>query len=199
MRRFLVVAIVGILAACGSSGGGGGDSSSAEGQKYVDAAMKNYDKAPAQTKKAISESQARCLARGVVDAVGVDGLKSEGITPSDFESGSSPFSALKGKITKEQARAIAALAADGTCLDLLDIVVKEARSATALAKLTTPQLRCVYGKVLAKAGVKESLANSILGSSSAGSGDDFGRITSDTAAMTRIFDQCNVRLSQLTP
>ena len=77
MRRFLVVAVVGVLAACGSSGG----SSSSGSGAYVDAAMKSYDDASSSVKDTFSRSQARCLIQGIVDAVGVDKLKSHGVQP----------------------------------------------------------------------------------------------------------------------
>ena len=102
MRRVISIAIVGVLAACGSSGG-------SEKASYVDAAMKGYKDAPASTKDVMSESEARCLVEGMVDIIGVDNLKKNGIKPDDLNSNDSPFTKLGNDVSKEQATEVASL------------------------------------------------------------------------------------------
>ena len=78
MRRVMVIAFVGLLAACGSSGGGG--SSSRRGQRRTSTrAMKSYDDASGSVKDTFTAGAgASASSRGIVDAIGVDKLKSSG-------------------------------------------------------------------------------------------------------------------------
>jgi len=194
MRRMLVVLLIGCaaLAACGSSG-----SSSDAKAEYVDAAMKNYDSSSGSTKQFISRSQAECLSRGVVDAVGVDALKKAGITPKDFESGSSPFKSLNGQITRDQADKVAAVVTDGSCFDFTDAVIKQTEKSdpTSFGKLTKTQIRCFFDKLLSEKTVKRALADSILGDNSGA--NPFSSISSNQSKLLDIFDACHVKFSQL--
>src|SRR6478735_5908214 len=103
MRRFLVVAIVGLLAACGSSSGSSSGGSGGGTDAYVNAAMKSYDDASSSVKATFSRGQAECLIRGIVDAVGVDKLKSNGIQPGDLQKGNSPFTSLSNDLSQSEA------------------------------------------------------------------------------------------------
>ena len=128
MRRFVLVALVGVLAACGSSSGssGSGSGSGSGSNAYVDAAMKSYDSAPASTKAFMNKSQARCLISGMVDIIGVDTLEKNGVKPNDLStSGDSPFKAVGKDMTPAQAKDVAGLITDGECFDFTDIVVKQ--------------------------------------------------------------------------
>lgn len=85
MRRFGLVAVLVLAlgaAACSDSDGGAGAASSGKGKEYAEALATSLteDGSP------ISESDARCTADGMVDAIGVDQLEEVG-PPEDFAAG----------------------------------------------------------------------------------------------------------------
>jgi hypothetical protein len=199
MRRFLVVAMVGLLAACGSSGGSssGGSSGGSDTDAYVDAAMKSYDDASSSVKDTFNRTQAECLVRGIVDAVGVDKLKSNGIEPGDLQKGDSPFKSLSDDLSQSEAEEVAAVITDGECFDFADIVIKQLDSGTSnpFGKLTRTQLRCFFGELLKEKAVKKALAASILGQDSSNSA--LQSTFSNQSKLFSILGDCNIRPSQL--
>lgn len=195
MRRFLGLGLVAVfvLAACGSSGGGGA-SSSDKGQEYVDAIMKNYDKSA--SKNGFTRSEAECIAKGMVDAVGVDKLESVG-TPDDVASGDNPFQALGEKMTQSQADEVVAVLTDGRCFDFTNLVVKQAQKddSGSFSKLTDTQIECFFGKLLDKKAFKKAMADSILGRDS--SSDAFSKVFSDQSEVFAVLSDCKIKPSQL--
>jgi hypothetical protein len=193
MRRFMVIAIVGLLAACGSSG-----SSSSGSSAYVDAAMKSYDDASASVKNTFSRSQAECLIRGIVDAVGVDTLESHDIQPSDLQKDNSPFESLSKDLTQSQAEDVAAVITDGRCFNFADIVIKQMASSreNPFGQLTKTQIRCFFNQLLKEDAVKQALAESILGreSSSSALQSAFG----NESKLFSILGDCNIRPNQIS-
>lgn len=194
MRRFLVVAVVGVLAACGSSGG----SSSSGSGAYVDAAMKSYDDASSSVKDTFSRSQARCLIQGIVDAVGVDTLKSHGVQPSDLQKQTSPFKSISKDLTQAQAEEVASVITDGKCFNFADIVVKQVSQSGSnpFGQLTKTQIRCFFNELLKESAVKKALASSILGQESSSSAlqNAFG----NQSKLFSIFGDCKIRPNQIT-
>ena len=193
MRRFLVIAVVGVLAACGSSG-----SSSSGSGAYVDAAMKSYDDASSSVKDTFTRSQARCLIQGIVDAVGVDNLKSHGVQPGDLQKQTSPFKSISKDLTQAQAEEVAAVITDGKCFNFADIVVKQvSRSGSnPFGQLTKTQIRCFFNELLKEDAVKKALASSILGQESSNSAlqNAFG----NQSKLFTIFGDCKIRPNQIT-
>ena len=197
MRRFLVLAIVGLLAACGSSsssGSGGGGGSDA----YVDAAMKSYDDAGSAAKETFSRSQAECLVRGIVDAVGVDKLKSNGVEPKDLEKGDSPLKSLSDDLSQSEAEEVAAVITDDQCFNFADVVIKQmsAGPSNPFGKLTKTQARCFFNQLLKEKAVKKALAASILGQDTSSSA--LQHAFSNQSKLFSILGDCNIRPSQLT-
>jgi hypothetical protein len=193
MRRFLVVAVVGLLAACGSSGGGGG-SSSGEGQQYVDAIASKYQTSSSPFTKA----QARCVAGQMVDAIGVDTLKNAGITPSDIEndkSGSS-FNEVGKKLTEKQATELAGAITGGKCFNFTDLVVKSlSKNDATFRKLGTTKAKCMFDELLNDGSFKQAMVNSILGRSS--ENDAFSKAFSNQSKIFKILGDCNIKPSEL--
>ena len=191
MRRFMVIALVGLLAACGNSG-----SSSSGSDPYVNAAMKSYDDASSSVKNTFSRSQAECLVRGIVDAVGVDTLKSHNVQPGDLQKQSSPFQSLSKDLSQAQAEKVAAVITDGKCFNFADIVVKQLSSGTSnpFRKLSKTQLHCFFDQLLKEDAVKKALAGSILGRDSSNSAlqDAFG----NQSKLFSIMGDCNIRPNQ---
>lgn len=193
MRRLLVVAIVGVFAACGSSGG-----SSNEKSAYVDAAMEGYKSAPASVKDVMSESQARCLVSGMVDIIGVDALKKADVTPADLKkSDNSPFEKMGKDLTAAQATAVAALITDGKCFDFTDVVLAQMKgTSNPFGKLTNAQVRCFFDALLKDPAVKQALADSILGKDT--SNDALTKAFSNQSKLFSILGDCDISPSQLT-
>lgn len=194
MRRFigLGMAAVVVLAACGSSGGAA--SSTDKGQAYVAAIMKNYDKSSAQD--VFTRAQAECIAKGMVDAVGVDKLESVG-TPAQLSGSDNPFQQLGKQMTAAEAKEVVNVLTDGRCFDFTKLVIKSAtRGANSpFGKLTEAQIDCFFGKVLAKPAFKQAMADSILGRAS--SSDAFTKAFSNQSEVFKILGDCKIKPSQL--
>ncbi len=194
MRRFLVLVAVGLLAACGSSGG---SSSGGSTDDYVNAAMKSYDRSSSSVKATFSRSQAECLIGGIVDAVGVDKLKSHGIEPSDLQKGNSPFKSLGNDLSQSEAEDVAAVVTDGKCFNFSDIVIKQMSGSgtNPFGKLSTTQARCFFDHLLKENAVKKALAASILGQDSSSSA--LQSAFANQSKLFTILGDCNIRPSQL--
>jgi hypothetical protein len=196
MRRFLVLAMVGLLAACGSSGGssssGGGDTDA-----YVNAAMKSYDTSSSSVKDTFSRSQAECLIRGIVDAVGVDKLKNAGIEPGDLQKGNSPFKSLSNDLSQSEAENVAAVITDGKCFNFSDIIIKQmsGTGTNPFGKLSKTQARCFFDEILKERAVKKALAASILGQDS--SSTALQGAFANQSKLFSILGDCNIKPSQL--
>jgi hypothetical protein len=198
MRRLVLIAIVGALAACGSSGSGSsGGGSSSEKNAYVDAAMEGYAKAPASVKSTMSESQARCLVSGMVDIVGVDRLSEANIKPGDLKSGDSPFATIGKDITPAQATAVAALITKGKCFNFTDVVIAQMKgTSNPFGNLSETQVRCFFDAILKDKAVRQALADSILGKDSSSSA--LSSAFSNQSKLFSILGDCKISPSQLT-
>lgn len=115
MRKLITILLSSLLlvaAACGDDDGGDGDGglSSAE-QKYVDAAMAQFDPEEAEP---LTEPEARCVVSSMVTSLGVDRLEELGITPETF--GSEDGAPFPENLTEAEAEGVV----DGfdECLDL---------------------------------------------------------------------------------
>jgi hypothetical protein len=192
MRRFMVVALIGLLAACGSS-----SSSSSGGSAYVDAAMKSYDDASSSVKDTFSRTQAKCLISGIVDSVGVDKLKSHGIEPGDLQKGDSPFKSLSNDLTQAEAEDVASVITDGKCFNFADIVIKQMSSSGSnpFGQLNKTQVRCFFGQLLKEKTVKKALAASILGQDTSSSA--LQGAFANQSKLFSILGDCNIKPSQL--
>lgn len=195
MRRFMLVALVGVLAACGSSSGSSGGSGSSE---YVDAAMKSYDSAPAETKAFMNKSQARCLISGMVDIIGVDSLEKAGVKPDDLsKNGDSPFKAVGKDMTAAQAGDVASLITDGKCFNFTDVVIKQAGGTGPFGKLSKAKVRCFFDALIKDPAVKTALADSILGKG----GDVSSSISKSFSNQSKLFSllgDCDISPTELS-
>jgi hypothetical protein len=197
MRRVMVIAIVGMLAACGSSGGGG-SSSSGEGKDYADAIaakLRSGSSADVFTAK-----QADCVANGMVDVIGVDTLNSAGLTPSKISGSGDTFDAVGKKLSESEANDLVEVIAGGKCFDFTDLVIKAARSSSTgsdpFSKLGETKTRCLFDKLLSGSAFKKAMVDSILGRESSGS-DAFSKAFGNQSSTFKIFSDCNIKPSQL--
>ena len=192
MRRFVLVALVGMLAACGS----GSSSSSGSGGKYVDAMMKSYDTSNSGVKDVLSRTQAQCIAEGTVDAVGADTLDSAGLSPSDLSKGDA-FTTIGKKLTVSQAKDLVDVFTDGKCFSFSDLVIKEASAGSnnAFGKLSKTKVRCLFDKLLAEQAFKDAMVNSMLGRAS--SSDAFSKAFGNQSKLFTIFSDCKIQPSEL--
>jgi hypothetical protein len=198
MRRFLVVAIVGLLAACGSSSSSGSGSGGSDADAYVNAAMKSYDDAGSSAKETFSRSQAECLVRGIIGAVGVDKLKNNGVEPSDLGKGDSPLKSLSNDLSQSEAEEVAAVITDNKCFNFADVVIKQmsAGASNPFGKLTKTQARCFFNELLKEDAVKKALAASILGQDT--SNDALQKAFSNQSKLFSILGDCDIRPSQIS-
>jgi hypothetical protein len=195
MRRFLVVAVVGVLAACGSSGGGGGGASSGDGQKYVDAISAKMR--AGASGKVFTKTQADCLANGMVDVIGVDKLNAAGLSPSKISSSSDSFKAVGQKLNADQATQLVDVIAGGKCFNFADLVIKSAESSGSnpFGKLGVAKTRCLFNKLLSGAAFKKAMVDSILGRSTDSSA--FSSAFGSNSSTFKIFADCGISPSQL--
>jgi hypothetical protein len=193
VRRFLVVAVVGVLAACGGGGGGGGGSAA-----YVDAAMRSYDDADADVKEAISRDEAECLVQNMVDIIGVDNLEDAGIEPGDLDDAdASPFEALGDDMTEEQSAEIVDVIVDGECFDMVDVVLAQIEGTeNPFGNLSEEKVRCVFDGIFQDPAVKEAMAGSLLGDEDADS-SALSDAVGDESNLFKILGDCDVSPSQL--
>ncbi len=192
MRRFLVLAVVGMLAACGSSG----SSSNGKGADYVDAMMKSYDGSTSGVKDSLNRTQAECIAKGTVDAVGADTLESAGVSPKDLSSGDA-FSTIGKKLTLSQAKDLVDVFTNGKCFNFSDLVIKEAAAGSnnAFGKLSETKVRCLFDKLLSEQAFKDAMVNSMLGR--ANSSDAFTKAFGNQSKLFTILSDCNIQPSEL--
>lgn len=193
MRRFFAVTLVAVfLTACGSDGG---SASSSEGQKYVDAAMESY-KSSKTANQAFTKSQAECVASGIVDTVGVDTLKSAGVTPSDFGESDGPFKALGSKLSRKQAEGVVSVITDGKCFDFTDLVTKSASSGSdAFGKLGKEKVRCLFDTLLADKAFKNAMVDSMLGKDSSDAA--FQKAFGNQSRIFKIMSDCKISPNEL--
>lgn len=194
MRRVMVIVFVGLLAACGSSSSSGSSGSG----PYVDAAMKSYDDASGTVKDTFTRTQAKCLITGIVDGIGVDKLKSNGIEPGDLSKGTSPFKSLSNDLSKADAVRVASVITDGKCFDFADIVIKEMSSSgtNPFGQLSKTQVRCFFNQLLKESAVKKALAASILGQDT--SSTALQGAFANQSKLFSILGDCNIKPSQLS-
>jgi len=194
MRRFVVIALVGLLAACGSSGGG--SSSSGAGKDYADAIAAKIRSG--DSGKVFTQSQADCLAKGMVDVIGVDKLDSAGLSPDKISSSNDSFKAVGTKLSESEANDLVDVIAGGKCFDFVDLVIKSAESSSSsnpFGKLGETKTRCLFEKLLSGAAFKKAMVDSILGRDA--SNDAFSKAFSNQSSSFKIFSDCNISPSQL--
>ena len=144
-----------------------------------------------------TKAQAECVAKGVVDEVGVDTLKAAGVTPADFAESGGPFKAAGNKLSRKQAEGVVSVITDGKCFDFTDLVTKAASSGSAaFGKLAKDKVRCLFDNLLKGKAFKQAMVDSILGRSS-GSSDAFAKAFSGDAGTFAVFSKCNIKPSEL--
>jgi len=159
--------------------------------------MKSYDDASSSVKDTFTRSQAKCLITGIVDSVGVDKLKSNGIEPGDLQKGNSPFKSLSDDLTQAEAEDVASVITDGKCFNFADIVIKQMSSSGSnpFGQLTRTQVRCFFGQLLKEDTVKKALANSILGKDTSNAA--LQGAFANQSKLFSILGDCNIKPSQL--
>jgi hypothetical protein len=170
-----------MFAACGSSGGS--SASSSEGKKYVAAML--AAKGSNSITKDLNPTQAKCLAEGLIDAVGVDTLKKAGVTPQEF-AGNGADTKLKGKVSKSQASDVADLILKNKCFDFIDVVAKQS-SGSAFGKLSKDKQRCFYTKMFSLPAVRDALIADLTGGKS-----DLGSALGNQSEIFTILGQCKI-------
>jgi hypothetical protein len=188
----MVIAIVGLLAACGSSGGA---SSSGQGKEYSDAIATQLRKG--DSGDVFSKSQANCLASKMVDVIGVDKLKSAGLTPSKISSTNDSFKAVGQKLSPSEANDLVDVIAGGKCFNFVDLVTKSVEKSgdDAFGKLGKTKVRCLFSKLLSGPAFRKAMVDSILGRSTDSSA--FSKAFGRNASTFKIFSDCGISPNQL--
>ena len=182
-RRLTMIGLCAALlfAACSSSSNNG--ASSSEGKKYVNAML--AAKGKNDLTKDLTNDQAKCLADGLVNIVGVDTLKKAKVSPADF-AGSGADSKLKGKISKDQAGQVADLILKNKCFDFVDEISKQNTDST-FAKLSKTKQRCFYEKMFALPAVRTALIADLTGGNS-----NIGNALGGQSQLFTILGQCGI-------
>lgn len=155
----------------------GHDSQTPEGQAYVDAMMLSSGES------GFSEDQARCVAEGAVDIVGVQALKDAGVTPDMVASGSE----LLPDFTPTEAQANAMLDMMFGCVDFGELMVSE----MAGVQLPADQVQCIGDALETNETFRAFMVTTMISSTSVTV--DTTDIQMDlTTAMLEIFTTCGV-------
>lgn len=173
------------LVACGDDSGGGSSSGnlSAEEQEYVDAMMtslKADDSAP------FSDDEGRCLAEGMVTAVGVDTLKEAGITPADI---GGDGNLVFGELPKEKTDALVSLFFDGKCFDFGKLIAAGMAQDPSVS-LPTDKAECLGDKMSESEEFRQAFVASVTGDDSVDPFESVGDIF-------QIFADCEIDLAEL--
>ncbi len=82
-RRLMALGVCALVALAACGGSSSKDSQTADGKKYVDALIASYNKEKAAGGAGVpyTDTQIKCLSEKLVDAIGVDTLEKNGITP----------------------------------------------------------------------------------------------------------------------
>jgi hypothetical protein len=185
MRRVVSgFAVIGLaLAACG--GGDGGDSGSSKGKEYVDAIMATFE---SEEEMPIPEDDARCVAEGMVDTIGVDELEAAGVTPDDIRSASDEGGPLADfKPTETQADEM--VDTMFRCVDFGDVFASSLAADESAPDIPADKVECLGDAMEQSDTFRTSLRNEFLGVET--SGDD------ESAAFVELFEQCDISLSDL--
>ncbi len=191
-RRLTIIGVLAatLLAACGGSSSSNG-ASSAEGKKYVDAMVAQFDKEKASDSSSVpfSHDQAVCLSKKMIDAIGVDKLKQGGVTPTNIGSGSGLDNFGK-KLTVAQASAVTDIFFDGSCFDMSKLLATQFKSS--FTGQTPAAISCLAKELIKLSQFKQAMTNSILGKDStnpfAGAGEN---------ALLPAFTKCKIDVSKL--
>ena len=193
MRRTVaVIAIVGVLGACGSDGGGTTHGASKE---YVDAMMRSYDSSDA--KDVLTQKEMRCVAEGVVAAIGAGKLKDTGVTIEDVgKVDSNPFRPIGKKLSESEIEAVVSVITGGDCFNFTDLVIKQASSGSSNPFEGVPEkkVRCLFDKLLDGTTFKDDMANSFLGR---GGDDAFAKAFGDPSTIVPVMSACDLSASEL--
>jgi hypothetical protein len=138
------------------------------------------------------------MAEGVVDAVGADEMKQAGVTPSDLGRSDGPFDALGTDLTDQQADDLVEVITGGTCFDMTDLVVRQAKSGggNPFGGLSEKKTRCLLDQLLDNAAFKDAMAESMLGKAS--SGDAFSNAFKKRSVVLKMLGNCDIRPSEVS-
>lgn len=138
------------LVACG----GGSDDGYSRAQ-YVDAAMRQFERADAP----ISAPQAECFIGVVIDGIGVDRLNEDGVTPKEFASAKTPATYIEDAGARKR---IVAEVITGDCFGLDRLLVPALQQAFGAA-LPERDAQCLAKRLVRGDEVRRAVANGILG------------------------------------
>jgi hypothetical protein len=158
------------------TGSGGRDSQTPEGQAYVDAMMLSSGES------GFSEADARCVAEGAVDIVGVQALKDAGVTPDMVASGSE----LLPDFTPTEAQANAMIDMMFGCVDFGQMMVGQMG-----VQLPADQVQCIGDALETNETFRTFMVTTMISSTST-TVDTTDIQTSLTTAMLEIFTSCGV-------
>ena len=186
MRRITALMVVGVIvvAACGSSGGGAS-------KPYVDSLVASKDAFGGKAKFDVTDAEKRCLAQGMIDAIGVDALTKAGLTPANVGDAGA-FKKVGPKLTRGQAEAVAAAIFDKGCVDMTTVLSKQLGAGSPFAKLSKAKATCLFDAMFKLKVFRDSIVDSILGKSSAGN-----PFANDTSALFTLLGKCKINSSEL--
>jgi major membrane immunogen (membrane-anchored lipoprotein) len=177
-----------LLAACGSSSSR--DSSTAEGKKYVNALVADFDKDKAKD-KTFTRSQIECFSAKIVDAVTVDTMKKNGVTPANA-AGDNGLDKLGSKLSNDQVKEISDAFFGGDCFDAAKALASSYASELKNVPKSAP--KCLADELVKVDAFKLGTAQQLVGRKA--SGDSF--FPGVTKAQVRdIASKCKIPPDQL--
>jgi len=149
-----------LVAACGGSSTK--DSQTSGGKKYVDALVANYNKGKASgaTSVQYTDKQIRCLSSSIVDAITVDTLQKNGITPAKAGGGVG-IDKLGKKLSQATRTKLGKAFLDGSCYDATTELAKEFQAS--MGTQPAGAAKCMAKEVIAIPAFQQFIGDTTVG------------------------------------
>ncbi|MFZ4719215.1 MAG: hypothetical protein ACOYMR_07305 [Ilumatobacteraceae bacterium] len=174
------------LGACGSDSKGGDAATgevTAEEQPYVDAMVKSIQ---ADGTAPFTGDQASCLAKGMVNIIGVDEFEKAGITPENIGDGSDK---VLGELPVQKTDDLVKLVFDGDCFSFGTLMADQLTKDTSLP-IEKDKAECLGNAMGKSDAFRKAFVASLTGDTST---DPFGEVD-----IFKMFSDCGVSLGDVT-
>jgi hypothetical protein len=177
----LVLVLSVVLAACGSS-------TKPKRADYLNAMVQSFDKQ--QNPLGLTPTQAKCFAGRFLDAIGVQFLADNNVTPAMFVSSINPLAKVRSKLSAAQVDRVTNSLFDGHCFQTEVLVAGTFRSV--FPKLTAAKRLCLAKGVLARKEFHAYLASGLLGDTSPAN-----PFAANTTALISVLETCKISPAEI--
>lgn len=185
-RMAAAAALVLALGACGSdSKGSGADTGeiTADEQPYVDAMVKSIQ---ADATAPFTDDQANCLAKGMVNIIGIDEFEKAGITPENIGDGND---AVLSELPTQKTEDLVKLVFDGGCFSFGKLMADQLTQDTSLP-IEKDKAECLGDAMGKSDAFRKAFVSSLTGDTGT---DPFAEVD-----IFKMFSDCGVNLGDVT-